>query len=615
MCGITGFNFTDAKLIKKMSDQLKHRGPDDFGYYTDEHVSLGHRRLSIIDLSKNGRQPMSNEEGDIWITYNGEVYNYCEIKNHLQENHRFMSNTDTEVLIHSYEEYGISFLKKLRGMFSFCLYDSKKRILILARDNIGKKPLYYFFNGKTFIFSSEIKAILQCNVDKILNKPALISYLTLQYTIGNQTLFNGIKKLLGGHYLIFNLETKKLEIKKYWDIKEGILHNCELFFINKLKDLLEKSAELRLRSDVPVGAFLSGGIDSSIAIAFARDKVDYDFHTFSMGFKQTSELEYSKKVADYLNTNHHEIHMNEGDIIKQIPQITWHNDEPIGDAAIIANFFLAKYAKKYVKVVLAGEAGDEIFAGYKNYKNTLRYHINLPIPKKARRILAFLLNGLPISYIGNPWNNDKLRKMQYLGFTELENAHIFSTMGITESEIQWLTGIEKKIDIFNKIIMPKNISYPLNILLALDLKNLLPEKFLMKADKATMAHGVEERLVIMDKEIVEFSYKIPPSLKIKNNRSKWILRKAGEEKLKDLKEVVWRKKQGFGVPIGDWIKGELKDYILQRLEGEFIRKNTNYKSMNTIINKVKEGNVRNYHHSLIIWTLFALEEWYEQFFL
>jgi len=441
----------------------------------------------------------------------------------------------------------------------------------------------------------------------------MISYLALQYTIGSQTMFDGIKKLLGGHYLIFDLKTGHMNIQQYWDIEEDILDENENYFIRRLRDLLNESAELRLRSDVPVGAFLSGGIDSSIVVAFARDKVDYEFHTFSMGFENFSELDYARKVSEYLETEHHEIIIKESDVIKNFPHITWHFDEPVGDAATIANYFLSQNAKKYVKVVLAGEAGDELFAGYGNYKDSLKYHVNLALPKTGRKVIGSIIGSLPLSIKGNPWKNRNLRRLNYLSLTDLEKAHLYITSGLSDYEIQWLLAMKKTPNPYAHAITPKKIGNSLNFMLAMDLKNLLPEKFLMKADKATMANSIEERLVLMDKEIVEFSYKIPPRLKIKDNKGKWILRKAGEERLEGIKDILWRKKQGFGVPIDAWMKGELKDYILQSLEGEFIKKNFDENVINKVEEKLMKGNIKNYHNSLVVWTLFALEEWYEQY--
>ena len=302
MCGICGFyGFEDKNVLKRMVKSISHRGPDDNGLYTDKNISLGHVRRSIIDLSEKGRQPMSNEDGTIWITYNGETYNFKGLRKKLEENHCFYSNTDTEVLIHAYEECGLDFIKKLRGMFAFALYDSKKKKLILARDPIGKKPLYYYWDRNVFIFASEIKAILETGINRGVDMAGLSAYLTHQYTIGKKTMFKGVKKLLGGEILILDIKKKEIEIKRYWDIREEIINGSEEYFIKKLRNLLEESAKLRTIADVPVGAFLSGGIDSSSIVALTKSNVDYEFHTFSMGFGELfSELEYAKIVAEHL---------------------------------------------------------------------------------------------------------------------------------------------------------------------------------------------------------------------------------------------------------------------------------------------------------------------------
>ena len=613
MCGICGFNFEDKELIKSMIKILHHRGPDDSGYYLDENISLGHARLSIIDLSERGRQPLSNEDGSIWISYNGEVYNYIELREELQNlRHDFSSNTDTETIIHAYEEYDLDFVNKLRGMFALAIWDSERKRLVLARDPIGKKPLYYYFDGKNLIFASEIKAIFEVGIKRKLDRNALLSYLAFQYTLGNQTMFHGIKKVMGGQMLVFDFSPEEIKMKtiQYWDLKEKIENKPEKYFVNKLKELLEESAWLRLRSDVPVGAFLSGGIDSSVAVAFARDKVDYEFHTFSMGFETFSELEYAREVAEHLDTEHHEIIIYEKDVIKHFPKIAWHFDEPVGDPAIIANYFLSKEARKYIKVVLAGEAGDELFAGYGNYKTNLKFLKWFTAPWILRKTLGYTFSIFP--YRKDPWKNRNQRRFLYLAQKDLTHAHLYSTRGISDWEIEWLMNKKNSCDIYAYAIIPKNFKHPLNYMLALDCKNLLPEKYLMKADKATMANSVEERLVLLDKKIVEFAFSIPPELKIKNGRGKYILRRVAEDKLPN--RILWRKKQGFGVPIEHWIKGEMRDYILQKLEGAFIKKEFRPEAIKKVVDNVKRKNLNNYHQAIVVWTLFALEEWYERYF-
>ncbi|RLJ09149.1 MAG: asparagine synthase (glutamine-hydrolyzing) [Candidatus Aenigmatarchaeota archaeon] len=617
MCGICGFNWEDRGLVKRCVQVLSHRGPDDKGVYTDSHVSLGHARLSIIDLSKKGKQPLSNEDGSIWITYNGEIYNYRELRRVLEKKgHKFFSNTDTEVIVHAYEEWGSDAVRKLRGMFAFCVYDSVRKILLLARDPVGKKPLYYYFDGKRFVFASEIKAVLEFDeCERRIDSDGLLSYLAFQYSLGNRTLFKGIKKLLGGNFMVFDLKSKKLKISRYWDVKEEILNRSEGFFIRRLKDLLEESAKLRLISDVPVGAFLSGGIDSSTATAFAKKYIGYDFHTFSMGFETFSELEYAKKVADYLETKHHEIIIKENDVIREFSKIAWHFDEPVGDPAIIANYFLSKEARKYVKVVLAGEAGDELFGGYENYKINLKYYGKIKLPVFTRRLIEGSIDILPLGIKGNPWRNRGFRMLKFLGITDFKKAHLYTTRGLPDFEIKWLLknkGIN--FDVYRYAIYPKDIQNHLNILLALDLKNLLPEKFLMKADKATMANGLEERLIFLDKKIVEFSYKIPPEMKIRGNTGKWILRRVGETELKGIREILWRKKQGFGVPIDWWMKNEMRGYILGKLDGGILKELFDKRALEKIIKNVEERKINIYHHAVVVWTLFTLNEWYETFF-
>ncbi len=612
MCGICGFvGFNDNKLLKKMISVLRHRGPDGNGVYTDKDVSLGHTRLSIIDLTERGKQPMSNEDNSIWITYNGEVYNYIELRKELKKNHIFSSDTDTETIIHAYEEYGLNFVKKLRGMFAFALWDSNKKILILARDPMGKKPLYYYLDKdeNILIFASEIKAILEAEIERKINNNALLSYLAFNFTLGNQTIFDKIKKVMGGYIIIYDLKKKKTKTLQYWDIKEKIEKRPEEYYVHKLRMLLEESARLRLRSDVPVGAFLSGGIDSSVSVSFARNKVDYDFHTFSVGFESFSELEYAKKVAEYLNTDHHEIFIYENNVIKHFPKITWHYDEPVGDAAIIANYFLSKKARKYVKVVLAGEGGDELFGGYPKYKFNLKYHHIFKIPwllRRPIRIFTVFSDLLP-----KPWNRRVRFFSEYVSQPNILFANQYTNRVIKDEEIKKLTG--KLVNINEHIVLPtKTPKNPLNGMLSIDCKNLLPEKYLMKADKATMANGVEERLVLLDKEIINFAFSIPSELKIKNGIEKYILRKAAENNLP--KDILQREKQGFGVPIEHWIKGEMKDYILQKLEEEeFIKKEFRSEAIKRISDNVKRRKINNYYQATVVWTLFALEEWYERY--
>ena len=612
MCGICGFyGFEDINVLKRMIKVLAHRGPDDNGFYTDENVSLGHTRLSIIDLSEKGRQPMSNEDGTIWITYNGETYNFKDLRKNLEGKHDFYSNTDTEVLIHAYEEYGLDFIKKLRGMFAFALYDSEKKKLILVRDPIGKKPLYYYWDGSVFTFASEIKAILEAGIKREIDMDGLCAYLTHQYTIGRNTMFKGIKKLLGGELLIFDIKKKEIGIKRYWDIKEDIINASEGYFIEKLRNLLEESAKLRTIADVPVGAFLSGGIDSSSVVALTKPNIDYDFHTFSMGFGELfSELYYAKLAAEHLDTEHHEIVLEPNEVIKEIEKIAWHYDEPLGDAAIIANYFLAKEARKYVKVVVAGESGDELFGGYGHYKIGLKTYPYFMLPGIIRNVIRYVIS-LPLLKEGL----FERRWQYYLNYFVQKNFEIASLYlqkgAMTNEELKGFTSDNLIFNEGSIIYQTDGFKYPLNRMLALDCKNLLPEKFLMKADKAIMANSVEERLPIMDKNIVEFAFRIPPKFKIKRGNEKYILKMA----VKDLvpEEIIKRKKGAFGVPYRHWIKNEMGELVEQKLrEGELIKKIFEKERIEKLIYNYK--NSKWGHFATLVWNLFVLELWYEQFF-
>lgn len=612
MCGICGFfGFEDGNLLRQMINNLSHRGPDDSGSYADENISFGHARLSIIDTSDKGKQPMCNEDRTIWITYNGETYNFMDLKQNLKNKHDFHSNTDTEVLIHAYEDYGISFINKLRGMFAFAIYDMVEGKIILARDPIGKKPLYYYWDGTRFIFASEIKAILEADIEREIDSQGLCAYLTNQYTIGRNTMFHGIKKVLGGEMLILDIKNKNLIIKKYFDIKEDIINASEEFFIRKLRALLEESAKLRTIADTPVGAFLSGGIDSTSVVALTMPNIDYDFHTFSMGFEgHFSELEYAKIASEHINTIHHEINIGPEEVVKELEKIAWHYDEPIGDAAIIANYFLAKEARKFVKVVVAGEAGDELFGGYDHYKIGLKTHYWFSLPGVFRTTL-----GKIVSF---QMKNEYLFKKMYpyyalnfLSQKDLYRASLDLTKSaMTGEELKWFSSGRLDFD-ENLIVLPENMKEPLNKMLALDCKNILPEKYLMKADKATMANSVEERLPLMDKNIVEFAFQIPPDLKIKNGDGKYILKMA----VKDIvpETILKRKKTGFSVPYIHWIKNEMKDLVEQKLDdGELIRRLFEKDKIRILMEDYRKNEW--YRNSALVWNLFALELWYEQFF-
>jgi asparagine synthase (glutamine-hydrolysing) len=608
MCGICGILGSEDKLlISEMCNTIKHRGPDDEGYFLDTNISLGHRRLSIIDL-KSGHQPIHNENETIWIVFNGEIYNFCELKEKLLRNHSFYTRTDTEVIIHCYEEYGLNFLSKLHGMFAFALWDSEKELLILARDPIGKKPLYYYLDGQKLFFASEIKALLKTGIHKEINLDALCAYLSYGYTIGSQSIFRGVNKLLAGHFLLAC--NGSVTIKKYWDVYENksLLNEGELR--KKLKILLNKSINYRLIADVPIGAFLSGGLDSSTIVALSRPQMPDDFHTFSLGFRTHSELEYARLVSDYYDTNHHEILIGGNEVYQELNKIAWHFDEPLGDAAIINNYFLAKEAKKYVTVVLAGEGGDELFAGYMNYKDNLKYCNFFKFPK-INRMINTLFNATEI--FPNKHSFDRIRGITaYFAQPNFELMHQQSTKLLFPNDIKLMSNLDTG-NIDSTIIFPQPMKNPLNKMLAMDCKNLLPEKFLMKADKATMANSIEERLPLLDKSIVEFAFSVPPNLKLKMGCEKYILKMA----MKDIlpKSIIERKKQGFNTPVSDWFTSDqLREFIIQTLEdNSLITTYFKKERISKMIENIKKSNIPE-DLARITWILFSLGLWHDLYF-
>jgi asparagine synthase (glutamine-hydrolysing) len=614
MCGICGIaGVEDRSQIQKMLSVLKHRGPDSSGIYLNKDISLGHARLSIIDLSEKGNQPMSNENGDVWLAVNGEIYNYRELKAELEGlGHSFRSNSDSEVIVHLYEQYDLDFIARLRGMFAFALYDQQKNLLILARDPIGKKPLYYHCRDNELIFASEIKAILECNESRPISESALWTYLAYGYTIGQNTLFAGIKKLLPGHILLYS--NGKLLSRKYWDI-----HGVESYpanedrVIESLKAQLEDATAIRMNADVPIGAFLSGGLDSSAVVALARPYVDNTFHTFSVGFEERSELEYAKIVSEHVGTEHHEIIIDDKMVADHIKSIAWYNDEPLGDAATINNYFLSKEAKKYVTVVLAGEGGDEIFAGYSHHIRNCKLYEILRKHPSLQTVARSILRSFPEKITPSMFSpiNQGLRYIKSFDEDSIEKITQNSTKVLSDHEIEDLTSL-KRIEANAYAIYPEfGFRNTLSKILIMDCKNLLPEKFLMKADKGTMANSIEERLPLLDKNIIQFAFSsIPPYLKYKENCEKYVFRMAVKDQLP--LSIVHRKKEGFGTPLNAWMRGELNELVIQAIsEGalltQILRKNRQKELVNFWQGKRKTNTT-------LLWELFALELWHDVYF-
>jgi len=567
MCGICGFNWEDKELLRGMTNILRHRGPDNGGLYTDEKVSLGQRRLSIIDLSDAGNMPMFNEDNSILLIFNGEIYNSPDIRIKLEKHgHRFSSNNDSEVLIHGYEQWGEKVIEKFNGMFAFCLYDLKNKKLFLARDRLGIKPLYYYWDNNRFIFASEIKALLLAGIPREVNLKAARQYLQLRYIPGEETLFKGIKKLLPGYTL--TLKDNNLEANQFWDIPVPQIKKNDLSETkNNIKELLSASVNRRLVADVPLGFYLSGGIDSAAITALASQLKEEPLKTFSIGFdSEFDELSKAREIAEHFQTEHYEIILKEN-ISPLIPKILWHLDVPHGDPVVIPQFKLSQLASQKVKVVLSGEGADELFAGYVQYKTFLQARKAILFPKTITTNLA---NITPIKildkfydYQSSIGEKGKEKVIDFLENIRDKETAYHNLISILSNKDERLLFSEDFRNVRRRNMrFPENRKPLLNQLLYFDTKTWLPNYVLFINDRMTMAHSIEGRVPFLDHSLVEYSTNLSPKLKINRGINKYILRKSMEAVLP--KQATQTKKHAFFMPLDKWYKEELKD-LAERL--------------------------------------------------
>lgn len=556
MCGILGFNWDDREKLKELSALLEHRGPDQEDYYSDDLVSLAHRRLSIIDLSENGKQPMVNEDGTIYIVYNGEIYNFIEMREELtQRGHKFISNTDTEVIIHGYEEYGTGIIGQLNGQFAFCIYDKNKDQLCIARDRIGIKPLYYYSKNNKFIFGSEVKILLKSNIKKEINKDALNHYLLFGYTPSEQSILNNVYKLLPSHYLIYDLKKSKINgVKRYWGTtfdENGELSEKEIceHLVTKLDECVKK----RMVADVPVGAFLSGGVDSSIIVALMSKYVG-DLKTFSIKFDygEFNESEYAKIVSNKFKTDHYEIGFTAKDVGELIPELVYYFDEPFGDPSMIPTYLVSKVAKRHVTVCLSGTGGDELFAGYDRYFQFKTLKKLNSLPKVVRNLITDILYHIDI---------DKFNKLRILLKDKNSDfelyVKLYSYLYREENEIE--TDLSKLQNLNSYFTYKENLPNLLNF----DQNEYLPNDLLVKEDRATLGNSLEVRVPFLDHDLVEFANQIPMKYKLKSSEGKYILKKSFEQMLPT--KILYRTKKGFGVPLKYYFRKELKDFTYKQI--------------------------------------------------
>ncbi|MGP7818372.1 asparagine synthase (glutamine-hydrolyzing) [Niallia sp. 01092] len=562
MCGFVGcvhekaqnFQTEQKELFAEMNRIITHRGPDDEGYYYDQHIQFGFRRLSIIDI-ESGHQPLTYENERYWIIFNGEVYNYLEIREELiKAGLTFQTNSDTEVIIALYSHEKEKAVEKLRGMFSFVIWDKQEETLYGARDPFGIKPFFYYNDGEKTFFASEKKSILMALEKDVLNEESLQHYLTYQFVPEPDTMSKGIKKLEPGHYF-----TKKIgspmEIKRYWRAAFQPVNKTEDEFVKEIKDVLFDSVKIHMRSDVPVGSFLSGGIDSSIIASIAKE-----FHpaikTFSVGFEHNgfSEIDVAKETADKLGVENINYVISPEEYMNEIPKIMWHMDDPLADPACVPLYFVAREARKHVTVVLSGEGADELFGGYNIYREPQSLEMFNKIPKVGKSMLRTIATMLPEGVKGKSFIER--------GVTPMEERYIGNAKMFTEEEKQQLLSVYHHNLHYTNITKPlynESIGYdPVDRMQFIDIHTWMRGDILLKADKMTMAHSLELRVPFLDKAVFDVASKIPTSLKTANGTTKYILRKAAESFVPE--HVLNRKKLGFPVPIRHWLKAEMNDW-------------------------------------------------------
>ncbi|HKY20056.1 MAG TPA: asparagine synthase (glutamine-hydrolyzing) [Vicinamibacterales bacterium] len=620
MCGIAGVvtsasSATPDGVLRRMTDAIRHRGPDDSGYYQDAFASLGHRRLSIIDLS-TGDQPMFNESGSMCVIYNGEIFNHAELRPVLERaGHQYKTKSDTETILHAYEEYGPDCVTKFRGMFAFALWDVHARTLFCARDRLGIKPFYYYWDGNVFAFASEIKALLQHPaVSPALDDSQLSEYLAFGYTSDERTLFRGIRKLLPGHLL--RLTPTGLTIDRYWKTPclQGEESRDDESWIAECRARLEETVRMRLMSDVPLGMFLSGGIDSSAIAALMARMVPGPVKTFSVGYKETefSELTYAASVAKVIKTDHHEVVIGREDFFGALPKLIWHEDEPIVWPSSVSLYFVSKLAAEQVKVVLTGEGADEMFGGYGRYHS---YLANQQWMAGYAHVPEGLRNWIRSTVETSDMLSASIRRK--LGHTligrepSLESLYLdnFYAAFSADEQRQLLASSSEspgsQYDTFLRHWNAHEDASVLKRLLYADQKTYLVE-LLMKQDQMSMACSIESRVPFLDHPFVEFAAAVPDRLKIRDGIGKYILKQAVKDLLPH--DIIFRKKMGFPTPIRSWLHGAHAAPLLDALRDRngLLAQYLHLPALNAMLERHQSGRIDATDR---IWRLINLQLW------
>ncbi|MCA9125832.1 MAG: asparagine synthase (glutamine-hydrolyzing) [Planctomycetales bacterium] len=631
MCGITGGLWLDESqaiapaTLDAMVASLEHRGPDDSGVHVEQlqrdvaglvpGVALGFRRLSIIDLA-GGHQPLCNEDGSIWLAFNGEIYNYRDLRRRLEgSGHQFQTHSDSETIVHLYEDLGTDCFSHLNGMFAIAIWDRNQRRLILARDRLGKKPLFYQDRQGQLLFGSELKSLAASpSFDRSLSKAAVDQFLTYQYVPHQNSIYQSARKLAPGHFIVFQPDRDAVQ-KQYWSV--DWTHEVDISpqeATGRLEELLQDSIRLRLRSDVPLGAFLSGGIDSSLIVALSQQQLDNPLHTFSIGFREADfdETKYARLVADWVRTEHHEYKISP-DAVSMLEQLVWHYDEPFGDSSAIPTWHLCKWTREHVTVALSGDGGDELFAGYDRYRALWMSRWFDRLIPAAPILGSQLVQNLRASNrqrsfvrrlqrFGEALNQPLSRRyMNWLQiFPERMRAELYREDFVAElpdeDPFEFFEAAWKKVgsrDVVSRASLADLVTY-------------LPCDLMNKVDIASMAHGLECRQPLLDYRLVEFAASLPSRLKFGFTGSKLLLRNTFDRLLP--RQIWTRKKMGFGVPLGSWFQGELRSLTENRLLGEDSRLHEFFRqdSLKLLVDQHMAGRV---NHCYRLWNLLVLETW------
>ncbi|MEI6193271.1 MAG: asparagine synthase (glutamine-hydrolyzing) [Verrucomicrobiota bacterium] len=625
MCGIAGKLFHDPAArvsspdIERMTGAITHRGPDGRGLHLDGNVGLGHVRLSIIDLS-TGAQPMTNEDETVWIVFNGEIYNFAALRERLQgKGHVFRSHSDTEVIIHAYEEFGPDCVKELRGMFAFAIWDAKRKRLFVARDRVGIKPLYYCRTDEAFYFASELKAIItDPAVPRAINLPGIRKFLAFHYLPGTETLFKDIHKLLPGHFL--TVEQGRVTQQRYWDLK-FTQQRWQISFdeaTEELNGLLATAVRDHMIADVPVGILASGGVDSSAILNFAVHATDKKIKTFTVGFdgdQVVDERPFARLAAERFGTEHYETSISAADFWSFLPSYVWHMEEPVCEPPAVALYYVSKLARNHVKVLLSGEGGDEAFAGYPNYPNMLRLQqIRATLGPLARPV------GAGAQWAGNAFDNEKWRRYGSALGRPLATQYFSRTSGPTgffnrnagsffTPEFLARTATVSAAGFVSGLMVPVKDEPLLNQMLYVDSKTWLPDDLLVKADKITMANSLELRVPLLDHVVLEFAASLPAEFKVRERETKRILKATFAKSLPE--EILKRKKAGFPVPYEAWLRGDLQQHVAEVVLSDRCLSRGYFEKGE--VRRLLAANARDGSFAKEVFCLLVLELWHRAF--